>query len=211
MARSLFRLCLFAAAALAPAGIAMARIDVVPVGAGADWRAAATKADRERLRHWRDAWTAALTQANRSEAAAIAAGGALFEPDTALAGAEPPPGDYNCRTVKLGRAELGGTHDYVAYPAARCRIATVDGRVHFTMLTGVQRPVGTIFQDNGRRMIFLGTMMFGDETRALRYSRDTERNMIGIMERVGDARWRLVFPRPHYESLLDVIELTPGR
>jgi len=75
----------------------------------------------------------------------------------------------------------------------------------------VQRPVGTIFADNGRRMIFLGTMMFGDETRALRYSRDQQRNMIGIVERVGDARWRLVFPRPHYESLLDVIELTPSR
>jgi hypothetical protein len=35
--------------------------------------------------------------------------------------------------------------------------------------------------------------------------------MIGIIVRVGDNRWRLVFPRPHYESLLDVIELTPIR
>jgi hypothetical protein len=60
-------------------------------------------------------------------------------------------------------------------------------------------------------MIFLGTLILGDETRALRYSRDEERDMIGIVERIADNRWRLVFPRPHFESLLDVIELTPVR
>jgi hypothetical protein len=189
----------------------MTQDDVVPVRAGADWRAVATKEDRDRLRHWRDAWVDGLAQANRTNAGAIAAGGALFEPDTALAGAQPPPGDYACRTVKLGRAPLGGGLDYVDYPAFRCRIAEVGGRLHFTKLTGSQRPVGTIFPDNGRRMIFLGTLVLGDETRALRYSRDRERDMIGIIERVGEQRWRLVFPRPHYESMLDVIELTPSR
>jgi Domain of unknown function (DUF4893) len=60
-------------------------------------------------------------------------------------------------------------------------------------------------------MIFLGTMILGDETRALRYSRDRERDLIGIIERVGPGRWRMTFPRPRYESLLDVIELTPVR
>ena len=53
--------------------------------------------------------------------------------------------------------------------------------------------------------------MNGDEARALRYSRDEERDLIGIIERVGERRWRMVFPRPHFESLLDVIELTPVR
>jgi hypothetical protein len=215
MARLSFRLSLLALAALAPAAIAMAREDVVPEKAGTDWRAVATEDDRGRIRHWRDAWTAALAQANRSNAAAISAGGALFEPDTALPGAQPPAGDYTCRTFKLGRTPQGnpaaGMHDYVEYPAVRCRIATAGGRVYFTKLTGTQRPAGTIFPDNGRRMVFLGTMMFGDETRALRYSRDRERDMIGIIERVGPSRWRLVFPRPHYESLLDVIELVPSR
>ena len=210
MARLSFRLSVLACAALAPAAIAVAREEVVPERAGSDWRVVATENDRGRLRHWRDTWIDALAQANRSNAAAITAGGALFEPDTALAGAQPPPGDYACRTVKLGRAPLGNTVDYVDYPAFRCRIAQEDGRLHFTKLTGSQRPVGTIFPDNGRRMIFLGTLMLGDETRALRYGRDETRDMIGIVERVGERRWRLVFPRPHFESLLDVIELTPA-
>jgi hypothetical protein len=211
MARLPFRLSILAVAALAPAAVAMAREEVVPERAGANWRAVATDNDRNRLRHWRDAWTEALAQANRTDPAAIAAGGPLFEPDTALPGAQPPPGDYACRTIKLGRAPLGNTLDYVEYPVFRCRIAEENGRLHFTKLTGVQRPVGTIFPDNGRRMIFLGTLVLGDEARALRYSRDEERDMIGIIERVGENRWRLVFPRPHFESLLDVIELTPVR
>lgn len=214
MARMSFRLSLLALAALASAAAA-APEDVVSEKAGSNWRGVATEDDRGRIRHWRDAWIDALTQANRGHAAAIAAGGSLFEPDTALPGAQPPPGDYACRTFKLGRpaqgTSPGGGLDYVAYPAMRCRIASAGGRLQFTKLTGSQRPVGIIFPDNGRRMVFLGTLMLGDETRALRYSRDRERDLIGIVERVGPARWRLVFPRPHYESLLDVIELVPSR
>lgn len=214
MLRSSLRLSLLAFAALASAAIAAARDEVVPPRAGSDWRAVATEADRNRIRHWRDAWTDALAQANRANAAAITAGGALFEPDTALPGAQPPPGDYACRTFKLGRAPAGrlagGLLDYAEYPAFRCRISLNGGRLQFSKLTGSQRPVGTIFPDNGRRMIFLGTLVLGDETRALRYSRDDERDMIGVLERVGDNRWRLVFPRPHFESLLDVVELTPN-
>jgi hypothetical protein len=85
----------------------------------------------------------------------------------------------------------------------------VGGRLRFTKMTGSQRPVGDIFADNGRRMIFLGVLMLGDEPRALRYGRDRERNLIGLVERVGPSRWRIAFPHPHYESLLDVIELVP--
>lgn len=199
---------LLLAAAVAPAAAA-AREEVVPASAGSNWRAAATEHDRDRLRHWRDAWVDALAQVNGgANAAEIARGGALFEPDAALPGAEPPPGDYQCRTIKLGRAQQSML-DYIAYPAFRCRIARESGRLHFTKLTGSQRQAGTIFPDNGRRMIFLGTLMLGDETRALRYGRDRERDLIGVVERVGPNRWRIAFPRPHYESLLDVIELVP--
>ena len=205
------RLAVLASLTLATAAFALEQEEVVPVRAGSDWRQVATENDRDRVRHWREAWRDALAQANRTNAAAIAGGGALFEPDTALPGAQPPPGTYACRTVKLGRPALGGTLDYVEYPPFRCRISDAGGRLHFTKLTGSQRPVGTFFPDNGRRMIFLGTLMLGDEAQALRYSRDQERDLIGIIERVGEQRWRLVFPRPHYESLLDVIELTPVR
>jgi len=184
---------------------------VVPAAPAIGWRAAATDEDRGRLRGWRDAWVEALAQVRAGEhAGEIARGGALFEPDLALAEPAPPAGDYDCRTFKLG-TPAGDALDYVAYPAFRCRIRLAGGRLQFTKLTGSQRPVGTIFPDNGRRMIFLGTLMLGDETRALRYGRDRERNLAGVVERVGPHRWRIAFPRPHHESLLDVIELVPRR
>ena len=101
--------------------------------------------------------------------------------------------------------------DYVAYPAFRCRIAARRRAARASpSSTGSQRPVGRLFPDNGRRMIFLGTLQLGDERAALRYGRDRERDMVGLVERVGERRWRLVFPYPHFESLLDVIELVPA-
>ena len=66
------------------------------------WRAVATEPDRERLRDWRKAWVAALPAARTAHNGAIARGGALFEPDRALATAMPPAGEYRCRTFKLG-------------------------------------------------------------------------------------------------------------
>ena len=61
-----------------------------------------------------------------------------------------------------------------------------------------------------QRMVFLGTLQLGDEQRALQYGRDRERDMAGVVERIGDNRWRLVLPYPAFESTLDVIELVPA-
>lgn len=196
--------------ALALPGPAMAQ-DIVPAGPNARWRSVATEDDRDRIGRWRQAWVRALAQVRAgANAGEIARGGALFEPDTALAGPAPPVGDYDCRTYKLGAAQAG-LLDFVAYPAFHCRVRMEGGRLRLIKLTGSQRPVGEIFADNGRRMIFLGTLVLGDETRALRYGRDRERNLIGAVERVGPQRWRIAFPSPYYESLLDVIELIPRR
>jgi hypothetical protein len=78
-------------------------------------------------------------------------------------------------------------------------------------LNGSQRPVGVLFPDHDRRLIFLGTLQLGDEAAAIRYGRDTERDLVGLVERIGPRRWRIGFPAPHFESLLDVIELVPRR
>jgi len=180
------------------------------LSAAADWRMASTADDRRRLRGWRDAWSDALDQARSAgHATDVAAEGALLDPDAALRGPLPPPGDYDCRTIKLGSGSPGMLA-WVAYPRFRCRIeAEADGTLRFAKLTGSQRPVGRIYADTERRGVFLGTLQLGDERRAYRYGDDRERDMIAAVERVGERRWRLAFPSPHFESLLDVIELTP--
>ncbi|WP_243395543.1 DUF4893 domain-containing protein [Sphingomonas oleivorans] len=173
------------------------------------WRAVATEADRARLRNWRTAWMDALAKARNAGAGMrIVAQGALLAPDAALVDPAPPPGDYRCRVIKLG-AQSAGLPDYIAYPYFACRIAGADGERSLRKLDGSQRPAGLIYPDSDRRMIFLGTMVLGDEKRGLAYGRDADRDMVGLVERVGPRRWRLVLPYPRWESTLDVIELLP--
>jgi hypothetical protein len=175
---------------------------------GDDWRRVATPADRNRLRRWRDAWLAALPRARAVDPAAIAAQGALFVPDAALAGGAPPAGRYRCRVYKLGGAG-SAMRDFTAYPAFDCVIRDEGSVRSFYKETGSQRPVGLLFPD-GDRTVFLGTLLLGDERAALQYGQDRDRDMAGVLERVGEQRWRLVLPYPRFESLLDVVELVPA-
>lgn len=175
-----------------------------------DWRRIATPADRTKLRGWRTAWVGALARAGVGHAAAIDADAALFDPDRALPGPVPPPGGYRCRVFKLG-ANGTAMRDWTAYPASACRV-DADGRgSRLYRVTGAQRPAGTLFADSPSRAVFLGTMMLGDEKRPLAYGQDAGRDMAGYVERIGERRWRLVLPRPRFESMLDVIEIVPAR
>lgn len=173
------------------------------------WRDIATPADRERLRGSRETFIKALAAARASgNAGAILREGALLEPDAALADPAIPDGRYRCRVTKLG-ARNEGLLDYIAYPAFTCVVGR-DGPVQrLDKLSGSQRYVGIIFPHDGLRQVFLGTLVLGDESRGMQYGQDEARNVAGYVERIGEQRWRLVMPRPHYESLTDVMELVP--
>ena len=174
-----------------------------------DWRQIITASDRDRLARWRTAWIAGLDKATASgNGPQIAAQGALLKPDVSLDDPTLPVGDYSCRVIKMG-AQTKGLMNYVAYPYFTCRVSMLEGRVRLAKLSGSQRPVGDIFPDEGRRMIFLGALSLGDESRPLPYGRDNERDMIGILERVAPQRWRIAFPYPRWESTIDVVELIP--
>ena len=207
------RLALSLLVLLALAGCTRSREVVAPPNAerpSDTWRSLVTEDDRTRMRNWRKSWTDALAQAQPANGAAIAREGPLLDPDAALPGARLPAGDYRCRTIKLG-AQSPGHALFTAYEPHACRVGAEGARLHFTVLDGPQRPIGILFPDTGRRMVFLGTLQLGDEALAYRYSRDRERDMVGLLQRVGERRWRLVLPAPHFESLLDVIELVPAR
>jgi hypothetical protein len=175
-----------------------------------NWRAVASETDRERLRDWRKTFVAALASARAAgHSAKIAREGALLEPDAALGGGPIPDGTYRCRVIKLG-AKTQGLLDYVSYPAFNCRIGAQNGLQNFVKLTGSQRQVGLLFPGDIMRQVFLGTLALGDEQGALQYGQDEMRNVAGLVERIGPARWRLVMPQPHFESQLDVMELVPA-
>ncbi|SMF68888.1 DUF4893 domain-containing protein [Allosphingosinicella indica] len=178
--------------------------------AALDWRQLATDSDRFRLRQWRNAWMRALAEARTGgHAADVAKEGALLQPDAAIEWRTPPMGEYDCRVIKLGTKGAAGL-PYVAYPPFRCRIRDEGGMTSFAKLSGSQRPLGLLVPARGGdRMVFLGTLQLGDETRALQYGRDRERDMAGFLDRIGPNRWRLAFPQPHFESKMDVMELVP--
>ncbi|WP_230482160.1 DUF4893 domain-containing protein [Sphingomonas sp. Leaf21] len=173
-----------------------------------DWRLAATADDRVRLRSWRSAWVKGIAQARQGGFASdVAALGALADPDHSIAEPGLPDGEYRCRTIKLGtqgRAVL----TYVAYPFFRCRVS--DSGASLTKLDGSQRLTGRIFADTDARSIFLGTMILGDEESSYPYGRDRARNMAGVVERIDAKRWRIAFPFPAYESVVDILELLPA-
>jgi len=176
-----------------------------------DWRGVVTTADRERLREWRTAFIAALTKSRAAgHGPAIEREGILLNPDAALGGGAIPNGPYKCRVIKLG-AKSEGMLDYVAYPAFDCRVRQEKDLHGFAKLTGSQRHIGLIFPGDALRQVLLGTLVLGDESRAMQYGRDPDRDIAGYIERIGPNRWRLILPYPKFESLTDVLELTPAQ
>ncbi len=185
-----------------------------PGGPGAalrDWRGVVTAADRDRYARRDAAWSLALQQARRQAGSGdLRALGDLIDPDIRRAPVAPPPGDYRCRTVKLG--SQGGEQGlgYVVYGWFACRIERTPRGLKFSKLTGSQRPGGLLFPENDRQMILLGSLALAEEPAANSYGQRPDRDLIAVLERIGDRRWRLVLPWPRAESNLDVIELVPA-
>lgn len=170
------------------------------------WKLMATQKDVERLTNWK----AAFEQARQETVAAgyaadIEKGGDLFKTDAAKPNSQLPAGFYNCSVTKLG----GPFVQFVQYPVFRCQVTFEGGRRQFVKLSGSQRPVGYMYKKDSKQSVFLGTIVLGNEAKLVTYGQDEDRNEAGLVERIGTKRWRILFPFPHYESTMDVIDLTP--
>lgn len=173
------------------------------------WKEVATPDDRQRLSDWRKSFQDALTAAKTAgHGADITAEGRLLDPDAGLGPPAIPNGIFRCRVIKIGAKDPGGL-PYVSYPPFYCRVAVERGLQRFNKFGGSQRYVGLIFPGDQVQQVFLGTLVLGDETRALQYGQDNLRDIAGYIERIGPDRWRLIMPKPHFESQFDVMELVP--
>jgi len=192
-----------------------------------DWRGIITASDRDRYSRRDAAWSLALQQARRQRGSGdltplgdlielqqlvVEQFGldALLEPRAVRASVAPPPGDYRCRTVKLGSQGGEDGLGYVVYGWFACRIEQTPRGLKFSKLTGSQRPSGLLFPENDREMVMLGSMALASEPPANSYGQRPDRDLVAVLERIGDSRWRLVIPWPQVESNLDLIELVPA-
>ena len=174
------------------------------------WRSAASAEDAARIDGVHMAWDEALAQARRRGfSRQVAAEGRLLEPNAALARPAPTPGNYMCRWIRFG-SRGARARAFTAFNPFFCHVGVSDDALSLTKQTGSDRPTGYLFDDNDPlRMIFLGSLAPGN-AEPLAYGVDPARDMVGVFERIGPLRFRLVVPRPRSGSILDVLELTPA-
>lgn len=172
-----------------------------------DWKVYARPADVQRLARLDSAWQAGLKRARaEGHEGELTALGALAEPGGGLTPrVQPAPGQYRCRTYKLGGEAQG--LPFVAYPYFKCEVElTPGGDLIVRKLDGSQRFEGKLYPERDNRLVYLGAAALGSETPPA-YGADPERDQIGVLARVGEQRWRLALPWPQAESVLDIIEL----
>ncbi|NJC04462.1 hypothetical protein GGQ97_000255 [Sphingomonas kaistensis] len=173
------------------------------------WLSVATAPDTDRLRRLPFAWTDGLRDARVRFASAVREEGDLLRPNAALARPAPTPGSYNCRLVRLGATDRR-TPAFNRFKPFFCYVEVEDDLLTLVKQTGTERPAGRLWDDDvATRLVFLGSVALGSETRPKPYGSDNSRDMAGFLERIGPMRWRLVLPYPRSGAKLEVYELTP--
>ena len=173
------------------------------------WQQVAKPADAAKLTSIAAAWTQALDQARKSNAGLVNREGVLLSPSAALPRPAPTPGVYRCRVIKLGTTGAKGGAAFATFKPFFCYIEIEGGLLTFVKGTGSQRPAGRLWDDDAHRMVFLGTVTPEGTVSPPGYGEDSRFDQAGIVERIGDFRWRMVLSQPPGSSLLDVIELLP--
>jgi hypothetical protein len=184
-------------------------VEVGPPLKSEAWKGVATAADKDRLARLGLAWQEALADAKKSNDAEVRKEGKLLLPRAGMPWPAPTPGSYNCRLIKLGKADPKGKA-YESFKPFFCYVQIEGDQLTIVKQTGSQRPAGRLWEDDDpNRMIFLGSLALGDEDTPLAYGDNPKRDMAGVFERIAPFRWRLVIPWPQSTSKLDVFELTP--
>lgn len=206
------RLLLFIPAAAALSGCAgtpVTRPALPLVEAEPGWRGVVSIEDAQRLEHVPATWESALAAVPARYRPLVVHEGELLDPTSARDHPAPPPGSYRCRLVRLSDGTKGQPA-VRAFPTNFCYIRGEGANaLSFAKQTGTELPGGWLHADGDRRLVLVGARqrVAGDTT--LAYGQDTARDVVGLFERIGPFRWRLVLPWRDAGTGLDIYELIP--
>jgi len=182
-------------------------VRAVPIAEETGWRGIASAEDAGRIERLQPAWAEALATARKAGfSKQIAEEGALLDPAAGQLHPAPAPGSYMCRLIRFG-----GKEAYAAFKPFFCYVGGDEEQLTITKQTGSQRPAGRLWADKDpRRLVFLGSVALGNEENPLPYGEDRSRDRVGVMQRVGNLRYRLALPWPGAGTRLEVFEMVPA-
>jgi uncharacterized protein DUF4893 len=199
---------LWALAALAAAACQTARLGPgarpsVTVEESEAWRSAASARDAAALDGLAARWTQALAAARGAGLARrINAEGPLLAPAARLARAAPAPGSYRCRSVRLAGRRWAASAPGFCYVGAQAGELSLATELRGLRLGGYLWEI-----EDGQRLVFLGAPAPASGKLATAYGEDPARDAVGLVERIGDFRYRLVLPDPAPGAGLTFVEL----
>lgn len=187
----------------APPRAAEAPRPSVTVEEAEPWRRIASARDSAALDALAAGWERALAASRAAGVTRrIAAEGVLLAPGAGLPRAAPAPGAYRCRYVRLGARK------WTASAQAYCYVGVEAGQLSLaTELRGL-RLGGYLWElKSGDRLVFLGAATPAGGKTAPAYGDNPAGEWAGLVERIGDFRYRLVLPEPAPGGGLTVVDL----
>lgn len=160
-----------------------------------------TPADAARLESYEGTRKAALDEARGGNPEDVAVLDRILARPAVAFSDRDLTGDWRCRTIKAG-----GIGTLVIYDWFRCKVTDDGSGWLLDKTSGSQRTRGRLYDDGDKRAIYLGSLRYNDDP-ASDYAADPQMDQVGYAFRTGADEWRIEFPRPQRESLLDILEL----
>ncbi|SDO98460.1 protein of unknown function [Phyllobacterium sp. YR620] len=162
-----------------------------------------TKSDQARLDKYEATRTAAVDAARKGGTSGDVAqlDGVLAKPTLAFNEGFDMVGNWQCRTIKLGKQP-----PLTIYGWFKCRVTDDGSGWMLEKTSGSQRTKGRFYTESDKRLTYLGAGYVAGE-KPKRYGAGPDTDQVGYAYRTGKNEFRIEFPAPALESLMDIIEL----